>query len=447
MKRSAALALLLLSFAIAFAQESSCPAMQDKALSNIAERCAEQEAGTVCLGGATVTPVLRAPTQSAALDAPGDTIAIADIAWLSVSSEDETWGAARALFPAYPADSLTTSESALLAFGNVALFLPDLVAPPATLLDLKVTAPQGANLRAHPSIEAPIIDRLAVSRGLKASGRLAGGGWLLIHAAPDLSGWISQTVVSKPDRDLPVFAPDAESAPLWLPWQRFEFHSGMNDAPCAAAPESGILLQTSKLAAPRQFVLNGARLTLAGTAWLQAQASQGMLIHLLDGRARVSTAAGDVDLSGGQFVQVMLARAVDGELIAGESTPAEAYDYQDLSDLPIHALPYAARVSLDRYTLIKPAPASGGSPLEALESTAPCTFSAVSAGANIRSRPDPEAPVIAVMAYRESAEPIARGIGADSLPWWKLADRIWVRVDATVFGGNCNDLPLLRAES
>ena len=58
----------------------------------------------------------------------------------------------------------------------------------------------------------------------------------------------------------------------------------------------------------------------------------------------------------------------------------------------------------------------------------------------------PPRPVVAVMAYRESAEPIARGIGGDSLPWWKLADSVWVRVDATVAGGACNELRLIRVD-
>jgi len=42
---------------------------------------------------------------------------------------------------------------------------------------------------------------------------------------------------------------------------------------------------------------------------------------------------------------------------------------------------------------------------------------------------------------------LARGIGVDRLPWWKLGDRIWVRVDATVAGVNCNALPLIKADS
>ena len=192
-------------------------------------------------------------------------------------------------------------------------------------------------------------------------------------------------------------------------------------------------------------MINGARLLLSGTAWLQAQVSSGMWVHVLDGRGWLSAAGSEVVLSGGNYSRIALAQTADGALTpADPPTEPEAYTYQELSILPMQALPNEARVGLYLYAVVAPAPADGGSPLADMEADAPCKFSAVSSGANIRSRPDPQAPIIAVMAYRESAEPIARGIGVDSRPWWKLADQIWVRVDATVSGGSCNDLLLLR---
>ena len=447
MKRLAALVLILMSIATAVAQESACPALQGAAFENIVESCAEQEAGTLCLGQATVSPVYRGPSQSAAvLDAPGDSVSIAEIDWLSISSEDKTWGAARALFPAYSSDDLEARDAALLAFGNVALSLPKAMKPPATLADVQVTAAQGANLRALPSIDARVVAQLTVSRKLKAMARYRGGGWLYVYASPELRGWISQSVVSTPIERLPTLEAGGDTVPLWLPWHRFDFRSGLADASCEGAPESGILLQTIKSAPPRQFVINGARLLLSGTVWLQAQVSNGMFVHLLDGRGWLSAPAGEVALGSGMFSAVVLEQTDDGALKPG-SAPSEpaAYTYHELSGLPIHALPFETRVSLHRYAVVAPAPADGGSPLEDLASDAPCKFSATRSGANIRSRPDPEAPIIAVMAYRESAEPIARAIGVDSKPWWKLADQIWVRVDASVAGGNCNDLPLIRA--
>ncbi len=444
----APLIVLLLS-SMSLSQDDACPALQNKALASLTERCAAQEAGTLCLGHDTVTPVLRGrPEAGGRFTEPGDAIAITAIDWLSVSSEDRTWGLARALFPAYAEDSLQARDAALLAVGNVALFFPEAPERPATLAEVNVTAAQGANLRTRPSTEAPVIAKLSFSRQLGAIGRSPNGNWLLTYATPELRGWISRAVVSAPPVDLPALPAEVDTAPLWLPWQRFDFRSGMGDAPCPGAPASGILLQTPKFIAPRLFQINGVRIALNGTAWLQAQASAGMLLHIIDGRAQVTADAGAQIVRSGKYTAIALDRSDKGALVpVGPPETPQAYDYHALTVLPVAALPSPAKVSLDIYTVVDPAPAGGGSPLDALPADAPCKFSAVLAGANIRSRPDPNAPVIAVMAFRESAEPLARGIGIDRLPWWKLGERIWVRVDATVSAGNCNALPLINAAS
>lgn len=449
MRRIALVIIILRLAATGLAQTDACPALQQRAAANIAQRCADQDAGTLCLGQETVSPVLRRSASDApALKAPGDALPLPAIDWLSVSSEDKTWGAARALLTVYPDDSLEAQEAALLAFGNVALFFPEPAEAPATLASIRVTASAGANLRASPNTDSRIIARLARSRELKAIGAATGGQWLLVYATPSLRGWISQSVVSQPLERLPALAADAETAALWRFGQRFDFQSGMDDAPCPQAPESGILLQTPEFGSPIPFAINGARLRLKGLAWLQAQVSGGMFVHLLDGGARLSSADGDVALSDGGFSSFSLQRTEAGDLApASPPSAPQAYDYHELIKLPVDALPQRARVGLDRHTLVDAAPDGGGSPLEALAIAAPCRFSAVLAGANIRSRPDPKAPIIAVMPYRESAEPIARGIGVDSLPWWKLAESVWVRVDATVAGGNCNAVPLIRPDA
>ncbi len=442
--------LLLLSRAWAAAGDSSCPAEQNEALGNIVSHCADQAAETLCFGHPTVSALQRELTSDAPnFTQPGDTMSIAGVDWLSVSTEDRSWGLARAIFPAYAYDSLEAEETALLAFGNVALFFSAPVNLPSPLHDVEVAASRGAYLRAEPSLAADIVKPISVRAKVKAIGTSLNRNWLRVYAAPDMLGWMSREVLTEPAERLPVSESDADTVPLWLPWQSFDFRSGIGDAPCADAPESGILLQTPKFIPPRQFLINGIRLRLSGSAWLQATLSSGTRIRVLDGLGHVRAADIEQEVKSGFGTSVPLVmRDDDGWLMPAEapSEPA-AYDYHAMLNLPVGALIYPSRIRLDVYTVAEPVPAGGGNPLEGLSGTDDCAISAGLEGANIRSRPDPEAPIIAVMAYRESAKPIARGIGADGLPWWKLADSVWIRIDVTAFAGNCGAIPLLRPGS
>ena len=446
-KRVAMLVLLLIGlFAGATAaQDDACPAMQDRAQALILESCAEQEAGSLCFGHPTVTPVLReGGARSGRLRQPGDSLPIADIDWLSVSSEARTWGAARALFPAYPPDGLEPRTAALVAVGNVALFFPEPVEQPAVLLEIQVTAPRGAYLRAEPSLEAEIVTPLAVRTKLWATSVSPGPTWLRVYYAPDKVGWISQAVVTEPAAELPLAESDGATTPLWLPWQEFDFRSGIDDMACEGTLESGILLGTPKFIAPRRFHINGVEIDLSGAAWLQAQVGSGMLIHVIDGVATVRSAGREVSVNRGLQTVVPLQMNENGVIVPGDvPVPPAAYDYHALINLPIHLMIYETRVSIDPYSVLSPVPVGGGSPIAQLSADDDCMITAHLHGANIRARPEPEAPIIAVMAYRESANPVERGIGTDRLPWWKLGNSIWIRVDATVSGGDCNAVPLI----
>lgn len=441
----AVLVFISLATAVVAAQDSACPALQAEALNAIVSHCAEQESGTLCPGHPTVSVIKRPPIlETSAPQQPGDTVPIDSVDWLSVSTEEGTWGAARAVFPAYAGDSLETREAALVVFGNVALFFPPSVEPPSPLIDLTVTAGRGAYLRALPHIDAQIIAPLAVRTKLKAIGMSPNRNWRLVYAAPDQHGWMSQSVVSTSGDALRVLDTDSDTIPLWLPWQIFAFHSGIADAPCAASWQSGILLQAPNFVSPTYFEVNGIRILLSGTAWLQAQLSSGTLIHIIDGSARVTAADVTRSVRRGFQTSVPITKTDDRSLAAAAPPTAPlAYDYQQLHSLPIHTLRHPSRVSLALYTLATPAPQDGGSPLTYISSEDPCKIVAGPDGANMRSQPDPAAPVIAVMARRDSAHPISRGIGADSLPWWKLANSVWIRVDATNFGGNCKDVKLI----
>lgn len=434
--------------AITLAQSRECPAGLLDALANLADVCAEQDSGTLCLGSSTVSPVFRGPpTNPLRLERPGDAIPLDDIDWLSVSSEDNTWGVARAVFPAYPYDGLEAEPTALLALGNTALFFHRQKPRPSPLVDAAVIAARGAYLRAEPSTEADIVKPVAVRTTVKAIAASPNRNWLRVYAQPDMLGWMSREVLSDIGDHLPIFAAEADPAPIWLPWQSLDFRSGIDDAPCPASPESGLLLQTPRFISPRQFSINGIRLRLSGAAWLQTTVNSGAHIHVLDGLAYVRAAGVEREVNSGFKTSVALEIAADGALNPTDP-PSEprAYDYHALLSLPVDGLIYPGRVRLAVYAVAQPAP-PGASPLEGLSDNDDCAIAAGLDGANLRSRPDPAASLIAVMANRDSAKPIARSIGADQLPWWKLADSVWVRINVTSFAGDCAAIPLLPADA
>ena len=421
----------------AAAQDLACPALQQAALAAAAEACAEQAADSLCYGHPTVSAVLRADAPPMPHFAAGDSALMPPVDWFSTSSEAGSWGVARARLSAYPAQSLAAQPFTLLAFGDAALFAPPQVDLPPILLALEVAAARGANLRQAPSLDAPVLQTLPHQTPLRAIGRSADGGWLQVYSDPLAGGWLSAGLVTGDFSELPLDSAAAGDVPLWLPWQRFDLRSGWDDSPCADAPPSGILLQSNKSNAPLYFEINGLRLDLSGTAFLQAQVRSAMRIYLLDGSAEA--AAGAVRLSGGQMTEVALAMDAAGAVAPAEAPlPAQPYRYHDLRKLPIDLLPLPSRIELDSAALVSPRPPDGGSPIAGMALDADCRLTTGQLGANIRSQPDPSAPVIAVLGYRESAEPLARAVGADGLPWWQLAPSVWIRVDATVTGGDCS---------
>ncbi len=76
----------------------------------------------------------------------------------------------------------------------------------------------------------------------------------------------------------------AEDSP-GTPMQAFYFRSGIGDAPCAAAPESGIVLQTPEGAGQVHFTVNGVDIRMGSTLLLQAQPADALYVHVLEGEA------------------------------------------------------------------------------------------------------------------------------------------------------------------
>ncbi len=421
------------------AQSMTCPMLQEQALANIDEFCATQSANTLCYGHPTVSVVYNDVAEEILqLTEPGNSIPLTSVDWFSTSNEADTWGTARAFFQVFSTDAIAPKPATLVAFGNTVLFNKGTDGITIQTVDIEITSTQGANIRALPTTEGRIIEPVLRGTTLTAVGISENGAWVQVYSNRGELGWVTISAVAGDVDALSTASPDDEPQELILPLQGVNLQTGVADAGCTDVPESGVLIQTAMDGSPSVLFINGVTLALNGTVFLQAQPDSGMLVHVIDGTGTVSAVDGEQTIDTGYVSRIFMSLDDDGFLVPTEApaTPL-VYDYNVLSSLPIDLLPAPSRVGLDIYTLITPRPIGGESPIAGMALDAPCKFTTGQTGANIRSEPSPNAPIIAVMAFRESAEPIGRAVGLDGLPWWKLADDVWIRIDTTVTGGDC----------
>jgi hypothetical protein len=117
--------------------------------------------------------------------------------------------------------------------------------------------------------------------------------------------------------------------------QAFSFQSASDDAPCAQAPNSGVVIQTPDGAASVRIRIDEVIIDLNGTAFVTSQADGDMTTNVVDGAA-VITAQGDSSTAvAGTQVTVPLQ---DGAPVGVPSDP-QAYDTTDVQALPTTLLP------------------------------------------------------------------------------------------------------------
>lgn len=110
----------------------------------------------------------------------------------------------------------------------------------------------------------------------------------------------------------------------------FTFRSGIGDARCAEAPNSGLLIETPQGAGEITLTLNAVEIHLASHAFLQAEADHELVVNVLSGRARVAALGEMTDARANMRVRVPL----DADLnAAGPPSPPEACVSADLEGL------------------------------------------------------------------------------------------------------------------
>jgi hypothetical protein len=133
-----------------------------------------------------------------------------------------------------------------------------------------------------------------------------------------------------------IDASTEESGDELQPMQAFYFRSGIGDAPCAEAPNSGILIQTPEGAGTIELTMNDVNITLGSTAYVQAEPEGSMIFNVIEGEGIVEAEDVERTVPAGSRVTV----EIDEDLHADEPpSEVEPYDTEELGVLPIDILP------------------------------------------------------------------------------------------------------------
>jgi hypothetical protein len=215
------------------------------------------------------------------------------------------------------------------------------------------------------------------------------------------------------------------------PMQAFYFVSGRQDAPCASAPDSGLLIQTPAGSQKVEFQVNEVHIQLGSTLYLQAQTGGQMLVTVIEGGAKVEALGGEQIVPAGARVSIAL--DANGAAASKPGAP-EPYRGSEVQALPIALLERTITIATPLTT----------EQLDAqVAEAAVCTITAEKP-VNLRSGPGTIYGRAGGLAANSSGHPDGQAKGTDGLTWWRLPGSRWVRSDIVEEQGGCAGLPVIQ---
>lgn len=167
--------------------------------------------------------------------------------------------------------------------------------------------------------------------------------WLRIPVSTNEVAWVFAPLVTL-DGDvynLAVISPNTTVPTDFKPMQAFFVQTGIGDAKCREAAESGLLIQTPKGAGQINFMMNGIEFQVGSTVYVQAQAGGTMTIALLEGSTTVFAGGIPVPMLEGSEVTIPL----DANGIASGPPEINSYNADAINALPLSLLPTAITVA------------------------------------------------------------------------------------------------------
>jgi uncharacterized protein YraI len=419
---------------LAPADPTACLEVFRTALLNTALECEETGTSEACYGSRDVTLSIADTDASDGepFAFPGERVRLYQIETLTSGAMDVEIGNYGITTMAIPLPE--TALLTMLVFGDVTL---DNLGAGLITTTVQVTNANGVLARAEPESEAAQVGAFGRGTLLTATGQAEDGVWLRVQLADGASGWVlaggvvlAENTAASMD-ELAIIEADADEI-VYAPMRAITLVTGIaasdiRDAPCPAAPDSGLLLQTPE-ATSATLLVNGFAVGLAGTIFLQASADDTLHVNVLEGEAIVR---GEDDPS-----QTVAAGTV---YIAQTGQPPVPYDYERLERLPRELLPRPVMLAVDWQRVLIPAQ---DNPLAGIAADAVCTI-AVGSPVNVRVGPGRDYALRGSLLAGQSVQPDGRAAGIDGRAWWRLMPGAWVSVDVTVAAGDCAAVPFV----
>jgi hypothetical protein len=137
----------------------------------------------------------------------------------------------------------------------------------------------------------------------------------------------------------------SESEGDLAPMQAFQLRTGVNDAACAQAPQSGVLIQTPEGARKVNFTINGVDMAVGSTVFFQADPDRHLSINTLEGHVSVEAAGRKVQVPSGNGVQIPLWSGGLDIRAGARPLEATALELDTLQNLPLGLLDHPIDLS------------------------------------------------------------------------------------------------------
>lgn len=422
MKRHLLIIPVLLLTISTIAQEALCPVPERAAIAEAQVWCSELEDNQLCYGNSGIQADLLSDVPFNAL---GDTVSLNQVTRINSSVGDNQYGVALVDTISYAPDNWLAQPVTLAVLGDVTIANTGNEGINIETVSAPIISEAGANIRSGPTTEYRLLTSLFEGDLVKLTGRFRDDSAYRVQLPSGETGWLIANAVDADVSGLPIVDLESPSPDvLYAPFTSFSLQTGINDAGCAEAWQSGVLLQTPVDSLSR-IVVNENTLAVSGTVFLQADAER-TLVHVIEGQVTYQ----DETVDEGYTIAIF-----------ADSSQIAAYNIDDFAPLPTEILPRYTYIGVDVTTLITPAPDVDRSPIADVLVDDPCVITTGQTGANLRAGPSSDFPIRAVLAFRETVNPISRINGSDGLIWYEIAQNLWVSGQVVVTGGDCLSVP------